>query len=246
MKFEDEIVDSSPQVEDSILETKGIPIPFAVKNILKDDERQYQAARDALSQKLTIIQGPPGTGKTFVGVQIVKSILQQTKHRILVMCYTNHALDSFLESILMEGSGNGQDCVIAPSSIVRFGSKVKTSDVILGNCFASLNSTSSPFTEDERRLWDDLIGEKVGLENTIHILREKIMRTKMFDDSQLSYEEFSKYCHTNKKFAGFLQQLTVPCTCCINHSLENSYYNTRSATKKSRSSSRGNSTHSEG
>ena len=241
MKFEDEIVDSSPPVEDSILETKGIPIPFAVKNILKDDERQYQAARDALSQKLTIIQGPPGTGKTFVGVQIVKSILQQTKHRILVMCYTNHALDSFLESILRESSGNGQDCVIAPSSIVRFGSKVKTSDVILENFFASLNSTSSPFAEDERRLWDDLFAEKVELENTINILREKIMRTKMFDDSQMSYEEFSKYCHTNKKFASLLQQFTVPCTC----SLENIHYMTRSATKKSRSSSRGNSTHSE-
>lgn len=44
-----------------------------------------------------------GTGKTFVGLKIVQALLQNYRVRkpgpILVVCYTNHALDQFLEGI---------------------------------------------------------------------------------------------------------------------------------------------------
>jgi len=60
-----------------------------------------------LRNKIAIVQGPPGTGKTFIGVMAVKlihSILSQLSTEeskpILVICYTNHALDQFLELIL--------------------------------------------------------------------------------------------------------------------------------------------------
>jgi superfamily II DNA or RNA helicase len=45
---------------------------------------------------VALIQGPPGTGKTFVGVEACRAILAQNE-RILCICYTNHALDQFLE-----------------------------------------------------------------------------------------------------------------------------------------------------
>jgi superfamily II DNA/RNA helicase len=55
-----------------------------------------------------VIQGPPGTGKTYLGLRIVQTLLKN-KHiwidgrvrssPILVICYTNHALDQFLEGI---------------------------------------------------------------------------------------------------------------------------------------------------
>ncbi|NXG11509.1 ZNFX1 protein, partial [Sakesphorus luctuosus] len=74
---------------------------------LKLDESQVQALNLALTKELAIIQGPPGTGKTYVGLKIVQALLtnehvwQSTpeKYPILIVCYTNHALDQFLEGI---------------------------------------------------------------------------------------------------------------------------------------------------
>lgn len=41
-----------------------------------------------------------GTGKTYIGLRIVETLLANTnKFPILVVCYTNHALDQFLEGI---------------------------------------------------------------------------------------------------------------------------------------------------
>ncbi|WP_337219490.1 AAA domain-containing protein, partial [Vibrio parahaemolyticus] len=45
-------------------------------------------------------QGPPGTGKTYIGTKIAQTLLVNSKFSILVVCYTNHALDQFLENIL--------------------------------------------------------------------------------------------------------------------------------------------------
>ncbi|NXO70779.1 ZNFX1 protein, partial [Phainopepla nitens] len=75
---------------------------------LKLDESQMQALNLALTKELAVIQGPPGTGKTYVGLKIVQALLtnehvwQSTplKRPILIVCYTNHALDQFLEGIL--------------------------------------------------------------------------------------------------------------------------------------------------
>ena len=78
----------------------------------------------ALSKEVAIIQGPPGTGKTFVGLKVAKILLENrgiwTDPRrpkpMLVVCYTNHALDQFLEGILG----------FCPDGIVRVGSRSKS------------------------------------------------------------------------------------------------------------------------
>lgn len=74
------------------------------------DVTQYTALQAAVTKEFAIIQGPPGTGKTYVGLKIVQILLANYTywHRkrlrkrspILVVCYTNHALDQFLEGIL--------------------------------------------------------------------------------------------------------------------------------------------------
>ncbi|MGH0151217.1 UNVERIFIED_CONTAM: hypothetical protein FKN15_019478 [Acipenser sinensis] len=76
------------------------------KQRLKLDDSQLQAVQMALTKELAIIQGPPGTGKTYIGLKIVKTILSNSNTwrsmggcPILVVCYTNHALDQFLEGI---------------------------------------------------------------------------------------------------------------------------------------------------
>ncbi|KAL4624352.1 NFX1-type zinc finger-containing protein 1-like [Arapaima gigas] len=71
------------------------------------DESQMRALKLALTKELAIIQGPPGTGKTYVGLKIAQALLTNSHvwktgaitAPMLVVCYTNHALDQFLEGI---------------------------------------------------------------------------------------------------------------------------------------------------
>lgn len=49
---------------------------------------------------MRLTQGPPGTGKTYVGVQLCDILLRHSAAKILCVCYTNHALDQFLEALL--------------------------------------------------------------------------------------------------------------------------------------------------
>lgn len=73
------------------------------------DEMQYEAYKAALTRELAIIQGPPGTGKTFIGLMIVETIIKnmysefndiKLNKPITIVCYTNHALDQFMEGII--------------------------------------------------------------------------------------------------------------------------------------------------
>lgn len=72
------------------------------------DKSQSFSLLSALTTNVCCIQGPPGTGKTFIGVQIVKSLLQIQfpRLRILLMSLTNHALDQFLCHLSNEGVEN--------------------------------------------------------------------------------------------------------------------------------------------
>ena len=85
------------------------------------NQSQLEAIQAALTKEFVVIQGPPGTGKTDVGLKIVQALLknqqfwrerhveeefgarggldmnQRQTSPMLVVCYTNHALDQFLE-----------------------------------------------------------------------------------------------------------------------------------------------------
>lgn len=78
---------------------------WPTKEELGLNESQFEAYKLALTHEFAVIQGPPGTGKTYLGVKVAETLLKnlQTDRRyclMLVICYTNHALDQFLEHIL--------------------------------------------------------------------------------------------------------------------------------------------------
>ncbi|KAK0437029.1 P-loop containing nucleoside triphosphate hydrolase protein [Armillaria borealis] len=79
------------------------------------DQSQMNALLSGLTQKVSIIQGPPGTGKSFIGALLAKIIHDYSNLKILVVCYTNHALDQFLEDLL--------DVGIPIEQMVRMGGK---------------------------------------------------------------------------------------------------------------------------
>ncbi|KAK2747019.1 hypothetical protein FQN55_005288 [Onygenales sp. PD_40] len=81
------------------------------------DASQADCFLSSLSQRVSLIQGPPGTGKSFIGAMIAKAIHDFSTETILVVCYTNHALDQFLEDLL--------DINIPKASIVRLGGPSK-------------------------------------------------------------------------------------------------------------------------
>lgn len=69
------------------------------------DDTQLAAFHAALTQQFAIVQGPPGTGKTYVGLKIARTLIKNKDGLgittpILVVCFTNHALDQFLEGLI--------------------------------------------------------------------------------------------------------------------------------------------------
>ena len=105
----------------------GGNIPPSIYAKLAADPSQLAAVEYALSHNVSLIQGPPGTGKTFLGVQIATVLIQNNPGiRILCLCYTNHALDSFLESLLDSGMKLNQ--------FIRLGSSPKISDRLKERC----------------------------------------------------------------------------------------------------------------
>ncbi|KAG8525794.1 uncharacterized protein KY384_000554 [Bacidia gigantensis] len=83
------------------------------------DRGQAEALCETLCRGLAFTQGPPGTGKTFLGVALARVLLASrgisSMKPILVVCLTNHALDSFLADLKDAGIVN----------FARLGSKSK-------------------------------------------------------------------------------------------------------------------------
>ena len=94
------------------------------------DDSQKKALHMALTSELALIQGPPGAGKTYVGLKIIQTLLQnrhfweyqaQGKCPIIIVCYTNHALDQFLEGLI--------DLRLPNTDIVRVGGRCNSEKV---------------------------------------------------------------------------------------------------------------------
>ncbi|KAF3761456.1 P-loop containing nucleoside triphosphate hydrolase protein [Cryphonectria parasitica EP155] len=110
-----------PQMQPIIEQfTSSLPVMINVQNksvnkAFQLDRSQQRSLHNALASKVSVIQGPPGTGKSFIGALAVHHILEHTNFKILVITYTNHALDQFLEDLM--------DLGINPHHMVRLGSK---------------------------------------------------------------------------------------------------------------------------
>ncbi|KIK26288.1 hypothetical protein PISMIDRAFT_95029 [Pisolithus microcarpus 441] len=86
-------------------------------NPISLDVSQAASLLAGLEHRVSLIQGPPGTGKSFIGALLAKALHMHTSQTILVVCYTNHALDQFLEDLI--------DIGIPRGDIVRFGGRAK-------------------------------------------------------------------------------------------------------------------------
>ena len=93
-----------------------------LKAKLNLDESQKMAIVNTMRNRVGLIQGPPGTGKSYCGAILAKIIHDFTNETIMCVCYTNHALDQFLEDLIHFG--------IPTKSVVRVGGSPRVSDPI--------------------------------------------------------------------------------------------------------------------
>ncbi|ROW08400.1 hypothetical protein VMCG_03318 [Cytospora schulzeri] len=141
------------------------------------DYSQRQSLINALSRKISVIQGPPGTGKSFIGALATHFIIKETNLKILVITYTNHAEDQFLEDLLELG--------IKQDVMVRLGSKSTTKT-------ASLLLSAQKFEyRRNRAVIDELKTEATLQSDKLHIaFANYIQAHPSFHDIQ-DYLEFS-------------------------------------------------------
>jgi len=109
---DDDVVDEE-DIDPADIPVAAVPIlqrgSWPSAETLHLDESQLRAVQTALTKRIAIIQGPPGTGKTYIGLKVVQVLLENVhvwnaaepdeRSPILVVCYTNHALDQFLEGL---------------------------------------------------------------------------------------------------------------------------------------------------
>ncbi|EJD38161.1 P-loop containing nucleoside triphosphate hydrolase protein [Auricularia subglabra TFB-10046 SS5] len=121
------------------------------------DSSQSTSLLTGLRQNVSLIQGPPGTGKSFLGALLAKAVYDYTDSRILVVCYTNHALDQFLEDLL--------DIGIPANAMVRLGGKStpRTSSLGLASQPSSFTPTRAHYVlRDESRTMAEINIQDVG------------------------------------------------------------------------------------
>ena len=132
------------------------------------DANQLAAVKLALTSSLALIQGPPGTGKTFVGLRVMHTLLKnvhgRSVHRpILVVCYTNHALDQFLEGIAS-----------FEESVVRIGSRSRSEALARFNLKAVMQANR----EADKRA--GVGGERARLRRSL-LARQKELESQLAD-----------------------------------------------------------------
>jgi hypothetical protein len=95
---------------------KSVKIPTkSTKKSIEVRDAQLESLINGLTNPVALIQGPPGTGKSFIGALIALILLEHTDFRILLLSYTNHAVDQFVEDLFEIG--------VESDVIVRLGSK---------------------------------------------------------------------------------------------------------------------------
>ena len=124
--------------------------------ILPLNSSQFEALKTAVTTEFSVIQGPPGTGKTYVGAKIVRCLLENREawdpdkvSPMLMVCYTNHALDQFLEKVLE---------FLPKEQIIRVGGRCKSPQ--LEKCNLKL-FTDEHRMHERRREIRDMIKQKV-------------------------------------------------------------------------------------
>ncbi|XP_053409251.1 NFX1-type zinc finger-containing protein 1-like isoform X2 [Mercenaria mercenaria] len=167
---------------------------------------QLNALKTALTKEFSVIQGPPGCGKTYLGLKIAKVLLYNkrlwehengVRAQMLVVCYTNHALDQFMEGI----------CSFYNGDIVRVGGRSRNETMAKFN-YKSIkkerwNMEDMPSYKRGARFYakrdvEDL-KYKINIESEkIKVLREHIVHERSLSD-EMGIDHYTQFKWLKKR-----------------------------------------------
>jgi len=126
-----------------------------------------------------LIWGPPGTGKTHIILRsIVAFLMEHTSENILLLAFTNRAVDEICESLLSVGS-------LFASGLIRIGSRQATSSNFHGYLFDSFIRQCNTRQEVRQLLQDKRIYTATisSISNKKDLLRYKSFDTVIIDEA---------------------------------------------------------------
>ncbi|KAF2095349.1 P-loop containing nucleoside triphosphate hydrolase protein [Rhizodiscina lignyota] len=128
------------------------------------DKSQLDSLVHGLTRSLSLIQGPPGTGKSFIGALIAKALINHTSETLLVLCYTNHAVDQYMEDLM--------DIGIPSDIMVRLGNPKKcsarTESLLLFPQSGNFNNFSAATWKAVKKLKEEVRGLEGEIKNLVH------------------------------------------------------------------------------
>ncbi|KAI0459614.1 P-loop containing nucleoside triphosphate hydrolase protein [Xylaria acuta] len=158
------------------------------------DPSQVEAVIHGLTYQVGLIQGPPGTGKSLVGALLTKVLLDNTDETLLVLSYTNHALDQFLEDLM--------DIGISGSMIVRLGSKSTPQTMPL-----LLSAQADPGAQRRRARYELIDYEKDRMLKCLDMVDEA---SDEFFQDKISHAQIFQYLQFSQEDAHFYDSLSLP------------------------------------
>ncbi|OTB10549.1 hypothetical protein K445DRAFT_27497 [Daldinia sp. EC12] len=158
------------------------------------DPSQVKALIYGLQCQTCQIQGPPGTGKSLVGALLTKILLDKTQEKLLVLSFTNHALDQFIEDLM--------DIGINQNHIVRLGSKFTDRTEAL-----TLKSQTSGYVKVSRTRYDLIASEKAKLQSLAEGIEKHFAS---FSKARISYNDLLEFLEFSDTESHFFDALEVP------------------------------------
>lgn len=146
-------------------DANNILFPFGV------NESQFEAVKNALENKYSVIQGPPGTGKTQTILNIIANLVMEGK-TICITSSNNTAVDNVLEKL----KKNELDHIMA-----NIGSLEKTTDFFKGRgCDCSNNLNNNRDRKKHLKLAKGFLNlqNNLNLENQIAELKNDLHETE--------------------------------------------------------------------
>jgi len=195
----------NPQVKRFFSRVDVSRFPFDLEEHTTLDRAQVAALHSALTKELVLIQGPPGTGKTYVGIEMVKLLLANKENLsgispIVCVCYTNHALDQFLEGLLDSGIDN----------IVRIGGRSQSEKLKDKGLVSLIKDSTTPHDRylfsTKRKPKDKLRGEIEGISRKMTTGRLTWEDLKSIIEWE-NPEIFESFSQQNKPYKSFLKWL---------------------------------------
>ncbi|WP_326984507.1 AAA domain-containing protein [Chryseobacterium sp. MYb264] len=150
------------------------------KGISFEQERVINKALSA--DHYFLLNGPPGTGKTSIVIKNLVKELMETEKNVLVLAYTNRAVDELCEAV--NAAAGSPERI----NFIRFGSRLSSSPEHHKNLLSEvINRREEKLKSDGKRL-SRLEIEKLLAENMIYIStvasissRDQIFKIKDFD-----------------------------------------------------------------